>query len=403
MLPNQLTPESFHAYPAKARAVAVQQLDLLRRTPLAFLPLLLREVIAYDWKFPAEQKELDGQFRFLRALSAAQFEAEMQPFAKLQLTPELQDLDWVNAPARFSEQLSAHLWATHQIEAFREASVAYVHKLNLANPPEKLPLPRLTMVVLGQGVSTNSYRLFRKLRSQGTYFSNADPKGGRGVLLEKLSSRCQQTEQPFSHWYLDGATPSGPVASQVVQISYHALDSARVNLVNKMRQTMQPGGGGPEALRTMMAQMSPQDIGLSAADADGVLNRFQVSLLTEGSGTQLFSTTFVQWASREILRRAQPLTLLSCYAPRQREQSMQELVSGTPHQPVPDPQGSLIDGDMGAYYTWINQQRLPGSERASFLAWFEDHREVMAVGPQFARGKTDETPISLKDILTRIT
>ncbi len=95
---------------------------------------------------------------------------------------------------------------------------------------------------------------------------------------------------------------------------------------------MQPGGGGPEALRTMMAQMSPQDIGLSAADADGVLNRFQVSLLTEGSGTQLFSTTFVQWASREILRRAQPLTLLSCYAPRQREQSMQELVSGTPHQ-----------------------------------------------------------------------
>ena len=41
-----------------------------------------------------------------------------------------------------------------------------------------------------------------------------------------------------------------------------------------------------------------------------MLNRFQLSLLTEGSGTQVFSTTFVQWAAREALRRAQPLTLV---------------------------------------------------------------------------------------------
>ena len=42
---------------------------------------------------------------------------------------------------------------------------------------------------------------------------------------------------------------------------------------------------------------------------DQVMQRFDVSLLTEGSGTQIFSTSFAQWAAREALRRAQPLTL----------------------------------------------------------------------------------------------
>jgi len=45
------------------------------------------------------------------------------------------------------------------------------------------------------------------------------------------------------------------------------------------------------ALRTLLAQMRPADLGLGKA-GDIVLDRFQVKLLTEGSGTQVFSTTF---------------------------------------------------------------------------------------------------------------
>ena len=46
-----------------------------------------------------------------------------------------------------------------------------------------------------------------------------------------------------------------------------------------------------------------------------MLDRFQVKLLTEGSGTQIFSTTFAQWTAREALRRAQSQTLLVRFAP----------------------------------------------------------------------------------------
>ena len=65
MLPNQLTPGSFAAYPPEARSLAVKQIALLQRLPLAFLPLLLRELIVYDWKFPAERADLGRQFTYL--------------------------------------------------------------------------------------------------------------------------------------------------------------------------------------------------------------------------------------------------------------------------------------------------------------------------------------------------
>jgi len=83
---------------------------------------------------------------------------------------------------------------------------------------------------------------------------------------------------------------------------------------------------GPEDLRTFLAQIRPAALGLDGT-GDAVLNHFQVKLLTEGSGTQVFSTTFAQWAAREASRRAQPLTLLVRFAPRQRPRPMNELLS----------------------------------------------------------------------------
>ena len=42
--------------------MAVNNLELLRRLPLSFVSLLLRELIEYDWNFPAERQELNAQF-----------------------------------------------------------------------------------------------------------------------------------------------------------------------------------------------------------------------------------------------------------------------------------------------------------------------------------------------------
>jgi len=150
-----------------------------------------------------------------------------------------------------------------------------------------------------------------------------------------------------------------------------------------------------------MAQTRPEEVGMDSG-GDRVLSRFQLSLLTEGSGTQVFATTFVQWAAREVWRRAQPVTLLARFAPRQRENPMNELLAEARRRPELDPQGSLVDADMGAYYTWLNQQRLSGAEKATFLVWFEDQQEAVAIGPGFERDKQSEAPIELRELVGRL-
>lgn len=132
---------------------------------------------------------------------------------------------------------------------------------------------------------------------------------------------------------------------------------------------------------------------------DEVLQRFEVSLLTEGSGTQVFSTSFAQWAAREALRRAQPLTLLVRFAPRQRQKPMNELLSAVAASPELDFVGSLIDGDLGAYYNWLNQQRLPGAEQSSFLVWFEGHGQALVISPSTPRGTESTTATDLGQLL----
>jgi hypothetical protein len=400
MLPNQLTPSSFSGYPAEARRLAGKNIALLQRLPLGFLPLLLRELIVYDWKFPSERAELARQFAYLNALAEVPFQAAMSAFARLKLGRELEQTDWVNSPGVFSEQLTAHLWATRQIDSFRAAAVEYVQKVSGSAPDPVLPTHRLGIAVIGQGVAKNDYRLFRKLRPQGTYFTRVKQTGGVAAILSAVAARAEAHPVAYGHWYIDGgnslAAPDG-----ITRISYSALSGARAALQSRMQKTYEAAVFDPEAFRTMLAQIKPAEAGLSSS-GDEVLNRFQLSLLTEGSGTQVFSTTFVQWAAREALRRAQPLTMVTRFAPRQRENQMNELLAEHQRKPELDPLGSLVDADMGAYYTWLNQQRLNGEEMSAFLAWFEDHEEAVAIGPGFGQGKVSDAVVELGEMIARI-
>ena len=187
--------------------------------------------------------------------------------------------------------------------------------------------------------------------------------------------------------------------SAITCVSYEGLAPVRTALLGKIQEETRKPGVGPEALRTTMAQLRPADLGMDKS-GDPVLDRFELKLLTEGSGTQIFSTSFAQWAARESLRRAQPLSLLVRFAPRQRQKPMAELLAPTSAPPPLDPMGSLMDGDMGAYYNWINQQRLPGSEKSMFLVWFENHKEAVAVSPSLPRGTVSTAASTLPQILS---
>jgi len=400
MLPGQLAASSFGAYPEEARRIATSNLELLRKLPLGFLPLLLRELIVYDWKFPAERNEIDGQLTYLKSLGAADLGKAMAPFSQLRLTAALEKLDWVNAPAIFAEQLTAHLWSTHQIDGFRAAAVAHIEHSSAAAREAPLPTHRLGIAIIGHGVQDNTYRLFRKLQPKGMYFTQVRAPDGVAALVDAVGRRAATHPAPYAHWHIDGTAAPVATPKHVTRVAYADLAGPRSVLQGRMQAIYEASVFDPEAFRTKMAQLQPGDVGLRAGD--GVLTRFQLSLLTEGSGTQVFATTFVQWAAREALRRAQPLTVLARFGPRQRENPMNVLLAEAQGRAELDAQGSLIDADMGAYYTWLNQQRLPGADRSAFFAWFESHGEAVAIGPEFRAGGRSDRPAELQELVAKL-
>ena len=398
MLPRDLKSEDFAGYPPEARGLMVAHLGAIQELPLSFVPSFLRQVIDYDFKFPAERSAVDRELANFSALSPAQIKEWFQPFAEISLSSKLENFDWVNQPAQFIEQQSAYLWTTHQLDAFRKAATEYGARLQAAAPPEPSAVRRLGIAIIGQGVSSYDAPLFRNLRQHGTYFSRVKPENGLALLLAAAAARAKAHPAPYTHWYIDGGREAdhNPLLTCV---SYNALEPVRAALLKNMQAQIARPGMGPEELRTRLAQLTPKDLGMDAA-GDAVLGRFQVKLFTEGSGTQIFSTTFAQWATREVLRRAEAQTLLVRYAPRQRQRPMNELLSNNRSNPELDFTGSLVDADFAAYYHWINQQRLPGSEHSSFLVWFEGHSHALVIAPYFPKGKDSDSAIDLGELLS---
>ncbi len=106
---RELKPDQFNGYPPEARKLAIANLRALQVLPLSFLPSLLRELVEYDYKFPAERTSLEREISNFNSLAPEQWKEWFGAFEKIQLSASLEKFDWINQPAQFVEQLSAHL------------------------------------------------------------------------------------------------------------------------------------------------------------------------------------------------------------------------------------------------------------------------------------------------------
>ena len=181
------------------------------------------------------------------------------------------------------------------------------------------------------------------------------------------------------------------------------MKAVREDVLKKIHEIIASGHGGPEQLRTAMAEITPHELKYGSNAEDEVMHHFEVNVQTEGSGTQIFSTTFVMWSAREALRRAQPYTTLLRYAPRQRQLPMNEMLSSKSKSAGVDPQGSVMDADIGAFYAWLDQQRLTGAEHSSFLAWSEEHGQGVMIGPGLPHGTTAGNSLTVRQMLMQVT
>jgi hypothetical protein len=397
MTPEHLRAEDFARYPAAGRAFAVESLDLLRRLPIAICPSFLQQMQAFDTNFPAERDSLRRQRDGLARLPAEKFRALAAPLAQLSVPAQLEKSDWVQEPEKFIPELTAWLWSSGQIDAFRSA----VQKL-FAAIPDPPPSPhRLTLVVVGRDADPGPTPRLQKLRAHGVLLTALDSQQMPEQIFQVFAHHAQSSSDPYAHWYVDGGDPwahdFGSIAG-AVSVSYPALDSLRKRTLARMEQMTQTGGAGAEAMRARLAGTNAQDLDAHAVTTDPVLSRFYTELFTLSSGPQIFSTSFVQWSGRELARRAQPRTLLLRYAPRQRYQPFNELLR-TADPSSTDPEGSLRDAEMGAYYTWIETNRITSPGNGTFLAWIEGTAQAVLIGSNAPRGTQSNTVLRLKDAI----
>lgn len=402
MQPAQLQARDFSHYRPQAQKLIVDHLALIHTLPMVFAALLLREVRGYDWRFPAERRVIDAQFAYLQSLSAAQRADLLQTFAQIHLPDDVRSIDWVKHTQKFLDGLTRSLWATHQIDAFTAAATRYTAAWNKAEPEPEPQMPRLSIVVFGTGVHYEGYELFRKLRPHGVFVPHVEGSGGWQQILTAVTARATKQPTPYRHWYIEGGVADAAAGNRLSTTSYEGMKPVREAVLRQIHEIIASGHGGPEQLRTSMAEITPRELNFGANAHDEVMHHFEVDVQTEGSGTQIFSTTFVMWSAREAMRRAQPYTTLLRYAPRQRQLPMNEMLSSKSKSAGVDPQGSLMDADIGAYYTWIDQQRLRGAEQSSFLAWSEDHAQAVLIGPGMPRGTVAGGSLTVRQMLMQL-
>jgi hypothetical protein len=420
----------FDSYPLQARQFAQAHLEILNSLPFPLAAAVVRQIARYDWLFPAERQELAGQLELLAGTPAP---PAIASFAHVTLSPNasrLADTPWARDPGAISEALTSDLWATGQIDNYRAAAAS----LPRAEHGFVASAPRLVMVAISPECTLASpdQVLFERLRPNGCVFTNVHSAATLDPLLQAVHARATAHPSSYGHWYVDGDASLAPApafdrveaGTAPVVLDYASLHDARRNVLSLMMAVIegkpihyagmpdflrnyeetQPG---PEALRTRLFHLTPEDLGLATPNpspAADLLAHFQVEVLGEGSGTQIYSTVFIQWIAREILRRAQPTTLVLRFTPRSTQvpldQADQLLVGGK--TPSFDQQGSLVDADIGTFYTWLNLQRLPGAEQSSFLAWHQGSSTAFVAGPAVTRGVVSTTQISMEDLLTML-
>jgi hypothetical protein len=393
-----LSSASFANYPPQGKELAVSRLEALRQIPAALLPVFLVDLGAFDWKFPVEQQEIIKRIEFAEANPST-----LAGFRTIAVPADLDNSEKAADPQRYLAEMTAHLWSSLQMDAYRAAANQFVAMFAKAVEPVHPVLPRLVMICVGKDAQAPAYPLFSKLRKFGQMRTNVQAEGAAEALVERLHQRSASHPAPYSHWYVDGGDPlPGSSAKGVTQVSYPAVMPLNEQVLATMQSCID-AGTGPEVMHKELAKLIEHAPSGKLALADPRLQHFALSVLTEGSGTQIFGTSFVQWTTREVLRRAQPATLLVRFAPRQRQKSFNAMVAAAASATDLDPEGSLIDADMSAFYAFLELKRLPDEVGAAFLVWFEGHSQAFVAGRNIPAGTVDNYPVTMSNLLSQLT
>ena len=195
--------------------------------------------------------------------------------------------------------------------------------------------------------------------------------------------------------------PAGSIAG----LSYDRLRAYRDDLMKALYGKIQSGVESPQAFAAYARSLTLAPAPGVLVHAADVLRSFIRDVFLTGNGTLFVNNTFVEWASVQALRRAQPRVLVTRYGVRDRLKPFSSLLlfsqpRTTDQIPlIEDPVGSFVDVEQLAYYVWLNAEKSPAyRNRTLYLFLAEGYDEMLAIRSDGPLGGASIPRATLADV-----
>jgi len=309
MLPSDLKPEHFSSYPPLARKLLVENIAVLRVLPLSMLPGMLAKPSSTITNFPSNAAPSNARLHSEKS----GYRTESQWLAglrQIQMSGRWK-IRLGQFSGQFVEQMSAHLWSPIS-RSLPQAAVDYVPVAGCS--AVELPfIPRIASPLSEKALARIICRFFSQLRPAWHVTTQSRSSDGMQKLLAFAAARSTAKDDSYSIGTSTArAAPFDPALKWFLTICSNPRGALSKNAARNRN------AGMGRRICDPRWRVCGQRFGLDKSD-DPILARFQLKLLTEGSGTQNFQHHLRAVVGAGNLRRAQPLTLVVRFSPRQRQ------------------------------------------------------------------------------------
>jgi len=410
-----------------AAALAQEHHALLEALPATFHASILIELEKWDALFEAERAYQRAQLQHLASLPEPERRRLFDGLARVEADAGCDRIK-TPQPARFQDEAQAALRAKRLIARWRQEVAAVFDAVQPAVDARLYPADAPRRVVLqsyASGIGVQVPQLWSRFKNTGVRvplsidgvrgpdaFVRGLFGGGTSTLFGAVRARDGATT--LDAWAVESGaslhthgTPGGAGGTDRTHtiLSYERLRGYRDNLTRALYQKIQAGVESPQAFaayaRGLRIVPAPDAL---ADDSDAMVGFVRDTFLT-GNGTLFVNNTFVEWASVQALRRAQPRLLVSRYGVRDKMKPFSSLLLFS--QPraadqipdIEDPFGSFIDVEQLAYYVWLNAEKGAAYRgRTLYLFVADGIDQMLALAPGAKATAAPARPATLPDV-----
>ena len=406
---------------ADAASLLQPHRELLARLPVTFRAFIGVEAEKWPTLFAPEQAYLRALLESIARWTGSELVDAFAGVTRFEAEAGCRDVR-ASDPRQLQDEAQALLrrkgllprWRQEVDQVFRRLQPQIDERLYSASAPR-----RLVVMLYGQGIAIQRDKLWRRLRSLGTSVPLRLEEDQTSESFLRALFGTSTSASLFSA--LRDAAGHGPHDTWIVEageslhalceaaaakgsacatgVSYARLRTYREMLARSLYKKVVDGVSGPQELAAYAhaLEISPPQAGL--LHSDDVVRAFIRDVLLAGNGTLLLNNTFVEWASVQALKRAEPRLLVARFGVRDKMKPFSSLLlfsSPRPTDQVPtleDPLGSFVDVEQLSYYIWLNAEKSAAYRgKTLYLLLAEGVDEMLAIRSDAPRTEAGELP-----------